>query len=104
MVDAATTFAGIRNENEFYSYHHLSEIFTGGHPCHCRTLARHRARTAHGAGGGGALQPSRTEGSHSDSAGIAWTMASDTSIATKNGALPMATSLNGRCLAMPWIT
>ena len=52
----------------------------------------------------GVRQPSSTEGSHSESAGTAWTMARDTSIATKNGALPMATSLNGRCLAMPWIT
>ena len=52
----------------------------------------------------GAGQPSSTDGSHSESAGTAWTMASATSIATKNGALPMATSLNGRCLAMPWMT
>ena len=29
MADAATTFAGIHNENEFYSHHYLSEIFTG---------------------------------------------------------------------------
>lgn len=49
-------------------------------------------------------QSSSTEGSHRESAGTAWTTARDTSIARKNGALPMATSLNGRCLAMPWIT
>ena len=29
MADTATTFAGIHNENEFYSHHYLSEIFTG---------------------------------------------------------------------------
>ena len=29
MTDTATTFAGIHNENEFYSHHYLSEIFTG---------------------------------------------------------------------------
>ena len=28
MADAATTFAGIHNENEFYSHHYLSEIFS----------------------------------------------------------------------------
>ena len=29
MADTATTFAGIHNENEFYSHHYLSEIFIG---------------------------------------------------------------------------
>ena len=29
MAETATTFAGIHNENEFYSHHYLSEIFTG---------------------------------------------------------------------------
>ena len=29
MALAAATFAGIHNENEFYSHHYLSEIFTG---------------------------------------------------------------------------
>ena len=29
MADTTTTFAGIHNENEFYSQHYLSEIFTG---------------------------------------------------------------------------
>ena len=29
MADTTTTFAGIHNENEFYSQHCLSEIFTG---------------------------------------------------------------------------
>ena len=29
MADTATTFAGIHNENGFYSHHYLSEIFTG---------------------------------------------------------------------------
>ena len=29
MADTAATFAGIHNENEFYSQHYLSEIFTG---------------------------------------------------------------------------
>ena len=29
MAGTATTFAGIHNENEFYSHHYLSEIFTG---------------------------------------------------------------------------
>ena len=28
-LEAAATFAGIHNENEFYSHHYLSEIFTG---------------------------------------------------------------------------
>ena len=28
-LDAAATFAGIHNENEFYSHHYLSEIFAG---------------------------------------------------------------------------
>jgi len=28
-ADTATTFAGIQNENEFYSHHYLSEIFSG---------------------------------------------------------------------------
>ena len=29
MADTATTFAGVHNQNEFYSHHDLSEIFTG---------------------------------------------------------------------------
>ena len=29
MADTTATFAGIHNENEFYSQHYLSEIFTG---------------------------------------------------------------------------
>ena len=29
MADTAATFAGIHNENEFYSQYYLSEIFTG---------------------------------------------------------------------------
>ena len=29
MADTATTFAGIHDENEFYSHHYLFEIFTG---------------------------------------------------------------------------
>ena len=29
MLDTAATFAGIHNENEFYSHHYLAEIFSG---------------------------------------------------------------------------
>ena len=66
--------------------------------------ARRSRAERHFDGEYGVFQSNSTDGSHSDSAGIAWTMASDTSIAMKNGALPIATSLNGRCLAMPWMT
>ena len=51
MADTATTFAGIHNENEFYSHHYLSEIFTGDIR---DTVARWRdaAESAGGAGAG----------------------------------------------------
>ena len=29
VLDAVQTFAGISNENEFYSHHYLAEVFTG---------------------------------------------------------------------------
>ena len=32
MADTATTFAGIHNENEFYSHHYLSRDLHRGHP------------------------------------------------------------------------
>ena len=50
MADTATTFAGIHNENEFYSHHYLSEIFTGDIR---DTVARWRD-TADAAGGASA--------------------------------------------------
>ena len=51
MADTATTFAGIHNENEFYSHHYLSEISTGDIR---DTVARWRdaAETAGGASAG----------------------------------------------------
>jgi hypothetical protein len=29
VLDAVDTFAGIANENEFYSHHYLAEVFKG---------------------------------------------------------------------------
>ena len=55
MADTATTFAGIHNENEFYSHHYLSEIFTGDIR---DTVARWRdAAEAAGGAGAGARTP-----------------------------------------------
>jgi hypothetical protein len=47
MADTATTFAGIHNENEFYSHHNLSEIFSGDLPVprdRFRPSRAHRSR------------------------------------------------------------
>ena len=56
MADTATTFAGIHNENEFYSHHYLSEIFTGDIR---DTVARWRdaAEAAGGASAGARTPP-----------------------------------------------
>ena len=56
MADTATTFAGIHNENEFYSHHYLSEIFTGDIR---DTVARWRdaAESAGGASAGARTPP-----------------------------------------------
>ncbi len=54
MADTAATFAGIHNENEFYSQHYLSEIFTGDIR---DTLARWRDATE---AAGGASTGART--------------------------------------------
>ena len=47
-AEAAATFAGIHNENEFYSHHYLSEIFTGDIR---ETVARWREAAADGSEG-----------------------------------------------------
>ena len=41
VLDAVETFAGIANENEFYSHHYLSEVFKGD------IKSRHEAWDAH---------------------------------------------------------
>ena len=55
MAGTATTFAGIHNENEFYSHHYLSEIFTDDIR---DTVARWRnAAESAGSASGGARTP-----------------------------------------------